>query len=228
MRRVALELTTATSQAQRVLDPKVPASDSATLASDNAAFAFAAYKQLVATNDNLVFSPASISIALAMTYAGAAGTTASEMASALHFTLPPAQLHPAFNALDQELASRGEGKLGADGGPMRLHIVNAAWAERTYTFLPGYLDILPSHVSPSSSPSAPALSPLGRKRRSSWSAAQLVRNGTSRVPSSPYASRLRTCSPDGFPVAPSATCASPKPGPRPADLSAMVTTTENQ
>jgi len=78
----------------------------ATLASDNAAFAFAAYKQPVATNDNLVSSPASFSIALAMTYAGAAGTTASEMASALHFTLPPAQLHPAFNALDQELASR--------------------------------------------------------------------------------------------------------------------------
>jgi len=33
-----------------------------------------------------------------MTYAGAAGTTASEMASTLHFTLPPAQLHPAFDA----------------------------------------------------------------------------------------------------------------------------------
>ena len=136
------DLATALSSLQRIVDPQVPAADSTTLASDNAAFAFDAYKQLIATNTNLVFSPASISIALAMTYAGAAGTTASEMAKALHFSLPPAQLHPAFNALDQTLVSRGQGKLGADGGPMRLHIVNAIWAEQTYTFKLAFLDTL--------------------------------------------------------------------------------------
>jgi serpin B len=133
---------TAKSSAQRIADPQVPAADSTTLASDNAAFAFAAYQQLVATNSNLVFSPASISIALAMTYAGAATTTATEMASALHFTLPPAQLHPAFNALDQTLASRGQGFLGGDGGPMQVDIANAIWAEKTYTFKTDFLDTL--------------------------------------------------------------------------------------
>jgi serpin B len=138
----ALGIATASSSIPRVVDPQVPALDSATLASDNAAFAFAAYKQLTATNTNLVFSPASISIALAMTYAGAAGNTASEMAQALHFSLPSARLHPAFNALDQALASRGQGKPGADGGPMRLNIVNATWAERTYTFKTAFLDTL--------------------------------------------------------------------------------------
>jgi serpin B len=119
------------SSVQRIADPQVPAADITTLASDNAAFAFAAYQQLIATNTNLVFSPASISIALAMTYAGAATTTATEMAQALDFTLPPAQLHPAFNALDQALASRGQGFLGGDGGPMQVDIVNALWAEKT-------------------------------------------------------------------------------------------------
>ena len=132
----------AKSSAQRIADPQVPVADSATLASDNAAFAFAAYQQLIATNTNLVFSPASISIALAMTYAGAATTTATEMASALHFTLPPAQLHPAFDALDQTLASRGQGFLGADGGPMQVNITNALWAEKTYTFEADFLDTL--------------------------------------------------------------------------------------
>jgi serpin B len=127
---------------QRIANPQVPAADSTTLASDNAAFAFAAYQQLIATNTNLVFSPASISIALAMTYAGAATTTATEMASALHFTLPPAQLHPAFDALDQTLASRGQGFLGADGGPMQVNITNALWAEKTYTFEADFLDTL--------------------------------------------------------------------------------------
>jgi serpin B len=133
---------TASSPVQRIVDPQVPTADATTLASDNAAFAFDVYKQLVLTNTNLVFSPASISIALAMTYAGAAGTTASEMASTLHFTLPPAQLHPAFDALDLALTSRGQGKLGADGGPMQVNIVNALWAEKTYAFRSDFLDTL--------------------------------------------------------------------------------------
>jgi serpin B len=64
------------------------------------------------------------------------------MASALHFTLPPAQLHPAFNALDQTLASRGQGFLGGDGGPMQVDIVNALWAEKTYIFSSDFLETL--------------------------------------------------------------------------------------
>ena len=133
---------TASSPVQRIVDPQVPTADATTLASDNAAFAFDVYKQLVLTNTNLVFSPASISIALAMTYAGAAGTTATEMAQTLHFSLPLDRLHPAFNALDQALASRGQGYSGADGGPMQVNIVNALWAEKTYTFRSDFLDTL--------------------------------------------------------------------------------------
>jgi serpin B len=136
------DIVMAMSATQRIADPQVPAADSTTLASDNAAFAFAAYKQLIPKHSNLVFSPVSISIALAMTYAGAATTTATEMAQALHFTLPPAQLHPAFNALDQALVSRGQGFLGGDGGPMRVDITNAIWAEQTHTFRSDFLDTL--------------------------------------------------------------------------------------
>jgi serpin B len=138
----APKIDTVKSPVQRVADPQIPDADRATLASDNAAFAFDVYKQLIANNNNLIFSPASISIALAMTYAGAAGTTATEMASALHFTLPPAQLHPAFNTLDLALTSRGQGQLGADGRPMQVDIVNALWAEKTYTFRSDFLDTL--------------------------------------------------------------------------------------
>jgi serpin B len=56
--------------------------------------------------------------------------------------LPPERLHPAFDALDLALASRGEGKRGADGKPMRLNLVNALWAERTYPFRSEFLDTL--------------------------------------------------------------------------------------
>jgi serpin B len=132
----------AKSSATRVADPQVSTADGATFAGDNAAFALDAYRQMASSGGNLVFSPASISIALAMTYAGAAGTTASEMAGAMHFSLPPERLHPAFDALDLALASRGQGYKGADGGPMRVDVVNAAWAERTYAFQAAYLDTL--------------------------------------------------------------------------------------
>lgn len=136
------EIAVAKSSLSRVTDPQVSTTDSAALAAGNQAFALDLYRKLAAEKANLVFSPASISIALAMTYAGAMGITASELATALHFDLPPAQLHPAFNALDLALGQRGEGKLGADGGPMRLHVVNAAWAERSYAFKAEYLDVL--------------------------------------------------------------------------------------
>ena len=96
----------AKSLAARTTDPQIDAADSATFAANNEAFALDAYHVLANDNSNLVFSPSSISIALAMAYAGAAGTTVGEMASAMHFGLPPAQLHPAFNALDLSLEAR--------------------------------------------------------------------------------------------------------------------------
>jgi len=136
------ETTLSKSSLARVTDPQVSEADQATLATDNASFALDAYHKMAAEHDNLVFSPASVSIALSMAYAGAAGTTASETAAALHFTLPAERLFPAFNSLDLNLASRGQDKKGTDGGPMQVNIVNAAWAESSYQFRAEYLDIL--------------------------------------------------------------------------------------
>ena len=62
----------AQSSAKRVTDPQVSASDATTFASDNEAFALNAYQVMAAQAGNLVFSPTSISLALAMAYAGAA------------------------------------------------------------------------------------------------------------------------------------------------------------
>jgi len=93
-------------------------------------------------NDNLFYSPHSISLALAMTVAGARGETERQMADTLHFTLPQDRLHPAFNRLDLELAQRGEGAEGKDGEGFRLHIVNAIWGQEGYEFLSEFLDVL--------------------------------------------------------------------------------------
>jgi len=77
-----------------------------------------------------------------MTYAGARAETEQQMADALHYTLPQERLHAAFNALDQALASRGEGAQGKDGEGFRLHVANAIWGQKDYTFLDAYLDVL--------------------------------------------------------------------------------------
>jgi len=83
-----------------------------------------------------------ISLALAMTYAGARGDTEQQMADTLRFTLPNNQLHPAFNWLDIELGSRGEGAKGKDEKGFRLNIVNAIWGQKDYKFLSEFLDVL--------------------------------------------------------------------------------------
>jgi serpin B len=135
----------ARSQLSRVAAPDVSAADRKALADGNLSFAMALYQQVEAKNPNLVFSPASISTALAMTYAGARQETEKQMAAALRFTLPQERLHPAMNELTAALAARGEGKKGADGGPFRLRIVNTTWAQKDFALVPAYLDVLAQH-----------------------------------------------------------------------------------
>jgi len=120
------------------------ASDAETteLVSGNSAFAFDLYQVLREDKSNLFYSPYSISLALAMTYAGARGETEHQMAEALHFNLAQNRLHPAFNALDVELASRGGSAKSKDTEGFRLRIANAIWGQENYEFLPMFLDFL--------------------------------------------------------------------------------------
>lgn len=126
-----------------ITTPDVTNSQLAALVSGNSSFAFNLYQQLKKNNTgNLFYSPYSISTALAMTYAGAAGDTEKQMSSALHFTLPQAQLHTAFNELAIALASRGQNAEGTNGKSFSLKISNALWSQQDYTILPGFLNIL--------------------------------------------------------------------------------------
>jgi len=131
----------ALSDKPRVTSPDVTTSDLSDLVSGNSAFAFDLYQALREKEGNLFYSPYSISLALALTYAGARGETEQQMADTLHF-LSQGRLHNAFNGLDLELASRGEGAQGKDGKGFRLNIVNAIWGQRDYKFLNEFLDVL--------------------------------------------------------------------------------------
>ncbi|MEW6141927.1 MAG: serpin family protein [Chloroflexota bacterium] len=128
----------------RLTPANVPSADVKAVVDGDTAFSLDLYKQLrqATPDNNLFYSPYSISLALAMTYGGARTDTEKAMATALHFTLPQDRLHQALNALSQELNKRGQGAKGKDDQPFRLHIVNAIWGQKDYAFLPSYLDLL--------------------------------------------------------------------------------------
>ena len=130
------------SDKERITSPDVSTGEQALLVEGNSAFAFELYKALREVEGNLFYSPYSISLALAMTYAGARDETAQQMADALHFLLGQEKLNPTFNWLDAELAKRGEGAEGKDGEGFRLNIVNAIWGQKDYEFLSDFIDVL--------------------------------------------------------------------------------------
>ena len=131
------------SETGRDESPDVTAEELSELVDANSTFAFDLYHTLRATSDgNLFFSPYSISLAFAMTYAGARGETEHQMADTLQFLLPQDRLHPAFNRLDFQLSSRSGGGDGEDGGGFQLNIANAVWGQKDYDFLDTYLDKL--------------------------------------------------------------------------------------
>ncbi len=112
------------------------------LVAGNSEFAFDIYKQITSEDSNLIFSPYSISIALAMTYAGAGGQTAEEMAQALHFTLSQDRLHPAFYGLAVELENRIRWEKAEPGQTFQLTVANSLWGQSGFHFEQDFLDVL--------------------------------------------------------------------------------------
>lgn len=99
----------------------------------NTEFACDLYQRLRADSGNLFFSPYSISMALAMTTAGAAGETARQIDETLHF---PDNVHPAA----AELIRRLQGE--SDARHYELSVVNSLWGQRGFAFLPDFLNRL--------------------------------------------------------------------------------------
>ncbi len=138
-----LDMNTARSDLERNFNPWVSEDDFAELVEGNGRFALDLYAQLSEEKSgNFFFSPHSISIALAMTYAGAVGNTRDEMSEALHFTLQEETLHTVFNKLDLGLSSSDT---NSEYGSFVFRTANSLWAEQTYTFLDSFLDPLAVH-----------------------------------------------------------------------------------
>ncbi len=97
---------------------------------------------------NLVFSPASIALALAMTSAGAKGTTLAEMDAVLHVDDPSA-IHRSMNGLAAALEATNKTQDNtADGGEgtseVQLSVANSLWGQAGLNFEQAFLDLLSS------------------------------------------------------------------------------------
>ncbi len=103
------------------------------LVTGNNTFALDLYAQLRGTPGNLFFSPYSVSACLAMTYAGARGETARQMAQTLHFNADQDEVSSAFGELQRQLNAAEEKK------GIQLNVANGLWAQEGHPFLPAFL-----------------------------------------------------------------------------------------
>jgi serpin B len=110
------------------------------VAQANNSFGADLYAGLAGQQGNLFFSPYSIETALAMTYAGARGLTAEQMAKVLHLPPQGEEVHRAFGQLIHDLNA----KKGPDGKPRgyQLSVANALWGQKGFEFLPAFLRLL--------------------------------------------------------------------------------------
>ncbi|MBN1418212.1 MAG: serpin family protein [Planctomycetes bacterium] len=116
--------------------PQDIAADVAALVAGNNRFGIDLYHELREGSDgNLFFSPFSVSAALAMTYAGAAGETKEEMAAVLRLPDGGDDVHRSFGALIASI-DRGSG-LGA----YELTVAGRLWGQVGYAFLDRFLFI---------------------------------------------------------------------------------------
>lgn len=100
--------------------------DMSAVVAGNNAFALDLYGAAAAGDGNLFLSPFSVSAALAMTYAGAAGVTADEMADVLDVRLDPAAFHEDFGTLMRDLGGDHEGR------GYTLSVANRIWGQEGY------------------------------------------------------------------------------------------------
>ena len=101
-----------------------------TVVDANNRFAIDLYLELSSQDENIFFSPYSISTALAMVYEGAKGETAEEIQRVLHF--PERDIRrPGFAGLYNEINEGDE-----------LSTANALWIQKEYRVLEEYLSVI--------------------------------------------------------------------------------------
>jgi serpin B len=116
-------------------EPAIPASDAvvAEVAAGFNAFGLALYGKLAVDPGNTIVSPASVSVALAMTHAGARGQTAAELEAALRYGRPAAEVQQAVATMLQAWNAEHEGT--------ELAVANRLFGEASLPFEPAFIEL---------------------------------------------------------------------------------------
>jgi serpin B len=93
-------------------------------------FAFDLYPALKNKEENIFFSPYSLSTAMAMTYEGARGQTAEEIRQVFHYPEDIEILRRGYAEIINQINKKDK--------KYELHTANALWAQKNYPFLPEY------------------------------------------------------------------------------------------
>lgn len=120
--------------AQTPAPPPSPQADADrdALVAGHTEFAFDLYAKLRGAPGNVFFSPYSISTALAMTWAGARGATAAEMARTLRISPDPSRVHPASARLIREIGGAGTKRAS------ELYTASALWSRQGHPFVASF------------------------------------------------------------------------------------------
>jgi serine protease inhibitor len=112
----------------------------------NNSFAVDLYSRLASQPGNLFFSPYSIENVLAMSWAGARGETASQMARVMHLSISQDAAAAEFAALTKTLALAGQPVTGISDSvqarsaiPFQLSIATSLWCREGHPFLDRFL-----------------------------------------------------------------------------------------
>lgn len=126
------------------------------------AFACDLYGQLKEVKGNLCFSPYSLSMGLAMAYAGARGQTERQMADVLHFQKEQGELHQGM--LDIQKQAKDYLLHG-----VVLHQANSIWPQVDEPLLPSYVDLVRKYYGVEITPLDYARAPEeARQRINQW------------------------------------------------------------
>lgn len=123
----------------------------------NAVFGVNLLQSVSGDAGNRLFSPYSIAIALAMTYAGARGETRRQMASTLHYPYDGSELHRTVQELHERLATMEAGESTPTPTstpddeqrdiPLQLIDANALWGQEGFPWRQAYRSLVERYYS---------------------------------------------------------------------------------
>ncbi len=116
-----------------------PSNNEQAVVKANNSFAMNLYGELNNEKGNIFFSPFSIFDALSMTYVGARGETATQMANVLHITLARKDFNSGFSNLLKEIKSNAQKE------EYKLNIANAIWYQKNFRFLKSFISTIENY-----------------------------------------------------------------------------------